>query len=791
MARGSRPARAFAVTRASELIDGPAAAGRVGDFRLDNEVVAIIVSAPAHAIGFAESGGNVIDAAPAGGRDALQQVYGYLGDNFPRQAVYDRVDVADRAGTAIVVARGHDSDDPSLAVETEYALAPGARALRLTSTLTNEGKKPLGKLAIGDAVEWGRSEHFVPQKGFAAVGHFAVEAGWVAGIGDDAAYAYVVAEGPLDGRFGWAWSDFNDQIVDLPPGASVKVTRWLVIAAPSDARLYEEIAQLRKSRWARLSGRILEEATGEKLAGARVFFDDHEGPLAVTRSTAQGYDVLLPAGEYRIRAEGIGRGGPEQLEVTVGEAMGGATHDVIMSRKGSLVFTVEDEGSPLPARLTINGIPPTRDPRLGPAFASPGENLVATASGAGEVALPPGHYRVVASRGPEYALDEQRVEVPDGGSVRATFRLHRAVDTLGWRCLDLHQHASPSSDSAVSLVDRAASNLAEGLDVIVATDHNSVGADWKTAISELHTARPLSVIVGDEVSLERYGHFSVIPIAAPANSAHGVATEVRGKAPADVVRGLKAPDRVVIVNHPRAGGRTGFFENVQLDEHGSYPKELQSIDAVEIFSGKDTTRVEPALRDWLTLLDRGLILTAVGGSDSHLIAGQEVGWPRTCIATGEAPIDAEALVTALKKKHEALVTNGPFVRVSVAGHGIGQLAPAPRGRAKVDIEITAAPWIDVKRLELFVNGSRRGRPIDVPPSTKPVRYKGSIDLRIDRDAYVVVVVRGDAPLGAVLPPSPGMAPPTPMAITNPIYLDRDGDGRWVAPNAAVKAPIVK
>jgi predicted metal-dependent phosphoesterase TrpH len=790
-ARSARPARAFAVTRAADLLDGPAADGRVGDYRLDNEVVAIIVSAPAHALGFAESGGNVIDVAPAGGRDALQQVYGYLGDNFPRQPVYDRVDVAERGGTAVVVARGHDSDEPTLGIETEYALAPGARALRLTSTLTNEGKKPLGKLAIGDAVEWGRSEHFVPEKGFAAVGHFPVDAGWVAGIGEETAYAYVIAEGPLDGRFGWAWSDFNDQIVDLPPGASVKVTRWLVVAAPADARLYEEIAQLRKSRWARLSGRILEEATGDKLAGARVFFDDKDGPLAVTRSTAQGYEVFLPSGEYRIRAEGIGRSGPEQLEVTVGEAMGGATHDVIMSRKGSLVFTVEDAGSPLPARLTVNGIAPTRDPRFGPAFAAPGENLVVSASGAGEVALPPGRYRVIASRGPEYGLDEQRIEVPDGGSVRATFKLHREVDALGWRCVDLHQHASPSSDSAVSLVDRAASNLAEGLEVIVATDHNSVAADWKAAIGALHITRPLSVIVGDEVSLERYGHFTVIPFVPQPNLARGGAPEVRGKVPGELVRSLKAPDRVVILNHPRAGGRTGYFENVQLDEHGNIPKEVQALDAVEIFTGKDSTRVEPALRDWLSLLDRGFILTAVGGSDSHLIAGQEVGWPRTCIADGDGPIDADALVTALKKKREALVTNGPFVRVSVAGHGMGQLAPAPRGRAKVDIEVAAAPWIDVRRLELFVNGSRRGKPIEIPPSQKPVRYKGSIDLRIDRDAYVVVVVRGDAPFGAVLPPSPGMSPPTPLAVTNPVYLDRDGDGRWVAPNAPVKTPNVK
>jgi hypothetical protein len=785
-ARSTRPARAFAVTRAADLLDGAAAEGRVGDFRLDNDAVAVIVSAPGHAFGFAESGGNVIDAAPAGGHDALGQVYGYLGDTFPRQRVYERVDVAERGSTAVVVARGHDSDDATLAVETEYALSPGTRALRITSTLTNEGKKPLDHFAIGDAVDWGRAERFVPKKGIDASGRVTVDSGWIAGFGDDAAYAYAIGEGPLDARNDWEWTDFNAQLVDLPPGASVKVTRWLVIASPTDTSLYEALATVRKVRWARLSGRILEEATGESLAGAYLFFDDRDGPVAMTRSTAQGYAVLLPAGDYRVRAEGIGRSGPAELEVTVEDATG-ASHDVIMSRRGALAYRVQENGAPVPARLTVLGLLPTRDPHRGPPVAAPAENLVISAAGSGEVPLPPGHYRVLASRGPEYSVAEARVDINAGETASATFDLRRVVDGFGLRCVDPHQHAAPSADSAVSLVDRAASNLAEGLDVMVATDHNSASADWSAALSSLegqqHAARPLSVIVGDEVSIERFGHFSIIPV-----GKEGV-PEVHGRPPRDVLRALPAAGRVVILDHPRGGGRTGYFENLGLDDK-SAAAEVAPFDAIEIWSGNDTTRVEPVLRDWLSLLDRGIALTAVGGSDSHLIAGQMVGWPRTCIPIGgageSAKLDADALVGALKKRHEALVTNGPFVRVSVAGRGMGQLAPAPRGRARLDLEVDAAPWVDVRRIELFINGSRRGKPIDVPQSTKVQRYTGSIDLRLEKDAYVVVVVRGDA-LGPVLPGGAGQSAPTALAITNPIYLDRDGDGRWTAPNAPAKA----
>jgi hypothetical protein len=336
------------------------------------------------------------------------------------------------------------------------------------------------------------------------------------------------------------------------------------------------------------------------------------------------------------------------------------------------------------------------------------------------------------------------------------FQLHRAVDAFGWRCVDPHQHAFPSSDSAVSLTDRLTSNLAEGLETVVATDHDVVSAEWHKVAAELRAARPLAVLIGDEIALDRERHVSVIPSS------------------------TSAP-HVAILNRPHAGVRADALAKLAPATVEKWKS--GSIDAVEIWSGKDTTKVEAVMRDWLALLDRGLPFTAVAGSDSHLIYGQEVGWPRTCfpVAQPSAPIDAEALIGALKRRREALLTNGPFVRVAVAGKGMGQTAPAPRGRARLDVEIEAAPWIDVKRIEIFINGSRRGKPLPVPPSNKPLRFSGGIDLHVERDAYVVVMVSGDVPLSPVLATDQGQPPATPLAITNPIYLDRDGDGRFTPP----------
>ena len=186
---------------------------------------------------------------------------------------------------------------PAIAVETEYALAPGVRALRITSTLTNEGKKALDKFAIGDAVDWGRAERFVPHKGLDAVG--ARQHRRRLRRRASATTRPTPTRSPK-GRSTRATTGSGAtstrSVVDLPPGASVKVVRWLVVGAPTDTSLYESLATLRKARWGRLSGRILEEATGESLAGAHVYLDDCEGPVAMTRSTAQGYALLGAVG---------------------------------------------------------------------------------------------------------------------------------------------------------------------------------------------------------------------------------------------------------------------------------------------------------------------------------------------------------------------------------------------------------------------------------------------------------------------------------------------------------------
>ncbi len=785
-----RAARAFVIEAEADLLTGPAAEGRSGDYELENGVVAFVVGRPDQAIGFADSGGHLIDAAPVGGQDALRQLFERTGTHFPRQVIYQRVEVLARGRSALLRASGYDSEDHAIEVVTDYRLEPGARSLEIDTTISNGGAKPVDKLPVGEAIQWGQVERFVPEQGFdleAAVPRdVTTTEGWMLGVGAGVTYGYVV-KGTLQARHGVGWSEVSLGNLTLPPGGSARLQRWLVVSATPDVGLNETISALRDEHWARIGGRVVEDGSSTTVDGARlVLADRNERAITVTRSQHGSYAQLAPPGDYLIGVEAAGRRGPQHLEVKL--SAGAPTQlDVLLSRPGRLDFRVDEGGHPSPAKVTLVAVEPTRRPNLGPASASPGANIILSSDGRGSFAVPPGHYHAIASRGPAFTIDDKEVQVAPGTPAQLSFVLSRAVDLPGLTCADLHQHASPSTDSAVAIVDRVAANLAEGLDVEVATDHNMV-ADYSPEVLRLATAAPLVFIAGDEATREGVGHFNVWPATYHDAAPRGGALDVRGKDAHQIFAELRAADRVLQVNHPRVGA-IGYFNLIGFDPlSATLPKDWEGgFDALEIFTGKDVASTDAPIADWMALANRGLVYTAVGGSDSHLIWGQEVGYPRTCLILDGAPT-VEGWVAAIKQRHEALVTNGPFISVSVAGHGMGQLAPAPRGHARLEVEVRAAPWVDTRRLEIWVNGGRRGKPIDIPPGRAPLRYKGAVDLKVDRDSSVVVMVRGDATLEPVVSRVDGAAIPKPFAVTNPIFLDRDGDGPFTPPQQPAPRP---
>jgi hypothetical protein len=791
-AAGKGGARAFVIERALDLPDGALADAKLGDIRIENNRAVFIIDAVSALLGYAESGGNLIDAfalTPTGHtQDGLKQVFGFLNNTYPRQPSYGKVSVVGTGEQAIVRAEGLDSQNPNLQLVTDYMLAPDSPALEIVTRITNIGNEPVNDYAIGDAIEWGRIEPLLIDSDQEKKGAVRTPHGFVLGLAESTTYAYVTGKGDLDGYADLGWSDFVIKKVTLRQGESASVRRFFLAAETSDPTLATTIARILRQSWARIEGKVVEELTGKTIAGARLLFEDDEGRVIFAAvSKADGYRALVPPGDYRLRVELSGRRGPLQLQVTMRPGSP-VQRDILVSRAGRLHLRVlGGDGNELAAKVTIVGLEDTPAPRLGPPFARRAENIALVPREVTTFDLQPGHYRLFVSHGPFYTIETRDIVVTPGAESDETFHLAPAVDLAGYACLDLHQHTLASADSAVSREDRLLSDEAEGLQGFVAGDYNMI--DDYRGIIDRHDDDALFVMSGEEAGAEGLGHFSAYPLEPHHELRNNGALDVRGRNVSDLVNALRGldhfSDKVIEVNHPR-DGTVGYFNQVKLDPQSPTlpPTWEGGFDAIEVLTGKSTAQFDAVMRDWFSLLNRGLRYTAVGGSDARSIARSEVGYPRTCVALAAADktLSNAAVVRALRIDRNAFVTNGPVVRVSAQGKKMGQLADAPKGRARLDIDVQAAPWLALKRIELFVNGARRGRPIAIEPSQARERFHQTVELKLTEDSYVVVVVRGDESLEPILLPGAGESAPTAIAVTNPIFFDRDGDGKFSSPH---------
>jgi hypothetical protein len=217
------------------------------------------------------------------------------------------------------------------------------------------------------------------------------------------------------------------------------------------------------------------------------------------------------------------------------------------------------------------------------------------------------------------------------------------------------------------------------------------------------------------------------------------------------------------------------------------------------------------LDDWFLLLNLGYRITALGNSDSHDATDNESGCARNYVAsTTDDPafIDSAEIAQAIRD-HAIVVSTGPFVRFEIDGAGVGSELVA-HGPVPAHIEVLSPTWYDVDRVELYENGTliEEWR---VPQGRDVVDFYADFEIKPQDDSWYVVVTMGDDSLFPVATPvdrpqtqlqdvvadalsavsslksmvsepipRPRGFPVYPYAVTNPIWVDMDGNG-WRAP----------
>lgn len=679
----------------------------------------------------------------------------------------------------------------------DYSLAPGSSEVQIHMVYASPRPAMTRvPLVLHGFMNTYRMQPFVESAGF---DHQVPSIDWL-GFADDryTSFTYEI-DAPLGTVI--AASGFLGRIAlnrSIPPCVTTSVLHArITIGGPGLDGALVARAEGRGVTLREISG-VAREPDGTPAEGVRVHALSSTGDW-LTRSDFTGEDgafsLHVPVGvSVRLDPYRLGNGRASIVDVPDGAA----SMDVTLPPSGFIELTTTDDmGDALPSRMQVfaNGAAVEEPPsRYGEADVPDGRvAVVYTETGIAQTRVPVGDYRVVASRGYEYELgDLPSVSVTTAGeTVRVGTMLTRSVETPLVQCGDFHIHTRRSADSIDDGLLKVRAAVAEGLEIPVRSDHEYVN-DFQPEIAALGMQAFAHGICSVEMtSMELWGHMGVFPLIEDDTQINGgtppwqtfptpdaMSTPFRTMGPAEVFDMVRArPEApVVIINHPMGG--TNYFGYVGYDNITGMVERTEDWDdefgLVEVFNDADWNHARGGtVAAWLSLLDHGRVVYAVGSSDSHAISGSPVGYPRTCIELGsDDPRDvvATAVRDQLAAGH-ATISGGIYVDTLVGDAGPGDTATGLGTSATVHVRIQAASWVDVDAFDVVVDGVTVDTveilPGDADPAHPNVRFEEDITVDVaSAGSYVIVAAYGDSTL------EPVHRGRIPFGVANPIFLTR-------------------
>lgn len=544
-------------------------------------------------------------------------------------------------------------------------------------------------------------------------------------------------------------------------------------------------------------------------------WDQHDRPVTQMRVDREGgFNIRLPKGTNRVRLQATAPWGESlSRELNISDERNDSGR-WLFNERGQLQLP-----RGLAMSLTFFGIGDTPAPDFGDDLLGFTENgkhvhgsrnsnrvdLAGVDSDPVLVDLPPGQYRVISSRGFEYETQEYLLTIiPGMTSVLPIIAPKRIWQGEDWVSADLHVHSGASFDSTLPFDERLRSFVAQGAEVLVASEHNRI-VDYSDVPEKMGLAEAVQVIVGTELTgLARseaapftIGHSNVFPVRAQPQHYAGGIVPVENQRLRSVIASAKQawPAALFQLNHPRARSELdadlAFFDHLSVGQNYD-PEQLLvadvnrsllevdpasglrdiDFDVIEVLNGAEVDAYSQLRKDWFSLLNQGAVRTATGNSDAHGL-GQVVAAPRNYIYLPKRsglPVAEQALTQALLEGR-SYFSSGPLLDVVLKSEDGRQARLGERlqaNRAELHVQVEAASWVPVSRLKIWVNGELY-REASVSAGSH-----AAVEVIVEKDAYVVVEVVGE-PDGVYAQLLPGLKP---MALTNPIFMDADGDGKW-------------
>jgi len=786
--------------------------------------------------------------------------------------------VEEVSGGAAGLPAGVDDQDHEVEGCTEYALEPGSTSVRLETTIFNHESEDLG-LFVGDYVNgMGELELWTPP---------ADPAAFLPGFGSGLGEILVTDEMDILSYFGFSGVEGVSyfRVGEPIPGATSGDTSFTtsgVSVVLSGTSVIMALVGLGEpglvvpangqASWVRHFGvgdgsgadatRLALDVLAPDLEPARVEGcvrvdpgDPRPAPGArITAGPGGTLDSVvgtwvadeegcfsgeLAPGTYGFAAARPGTpfegGGPTpQVRNVLLEAGANPPLEFVLPATGRLVVeSLDAEGLPIPARVSVVGFDPSPEPIIPFSLAIVqqdtgtfrditrdalpfGITAIAYTGADGRAALDlePGDYEVFVSRGTEYSLFRQRITSSPGDTERVTAQIARVLDTAGFVSSDHHVHLINSPDSRIGKVRRVLQFAGEGVENLIATDHDA-RTDLDGTIEELGVGPWLHSAVGEEITTFDYGHFNAYPLGVDPDRPSGGSVDWAGAAPAGEdfpsFGNFVLPPAEIFAAVPAQRARSGVLLNpsphvvTQINHIGSHfrplkidttlepPRSLLTAEealarrldpsvgnffhpfpALELWNGSTRNAQREFLFErlgiWFNHLNQGLRTTFIADTDTHTFLDLRTAGARSWTAASTdrpAEISDEELGAAVLAGR-ATGGQGIYVQTVLrqvadpdnAAHlGLGGSTELDTGgdpEVVLEIDVQAPVWAEFDTIRIYANaatfatGSNGAVPVDFTAAATQVLRRGE---------------------HFVLPPPVEVAPDVPGAQRQELHLE--------------------
>lgn len=767
-----------------------------GDISLRNGFLSAVIARPLatrHAnMTVKDVAGAVIDLGVRGKSGADQLAAFYPGRKNYR---YRTMSPLSPDGARSVVTIKAESTDERAEAVVSYELGQKDPFLTVISIFTNRGTDPVKVVLEDDFRADGGKEDMARTPNGTVDQFWLYDRYWGQAYGIDAeGYQLQVTSDARNSTIRYV-SSSGESSVKLEPGASFTFKRRLY----TGVTIFDILA-LRAKESVPVSFSV---PTSDDLEYLQLELSQEKTVLGIGRFDAKGrLTTRLPAGNYQARLYFVGNaGGTYPIQVTAG-----ANHfDLELNvPRGRILGAITDvKGGRIPCKVELKPLDETIQLDFGPDSAEFAvRNLVYTPNGTFAKTVPAGKYSATVSHGPEFDTIVTELDVKAGGEATLKGTLVRSVETPGWVSSDFHSHSTPSGDNTSSQLGRVLNLVCEHVEFAPCTEHNRVST-YQPHIQSLGIDAFLSSVSGIELTGVPLplNHQNAFPIKYTPRVQDGggpitgpdLETQIERLALWD-----QRSDKLLQVNHPDMGWMF-YDKNGDGKPDAGFERAFPFMDVVEIHpidhvlnlgptAPRGTAKFHNTIFNWLQLLNQGYRIYGVVNTDAHYNYHGS-GFLRNWIQSSTddpSKIDHMEMVHAAQRGR-LVMSNGPYLEATASETGkpdaviSGQDLKATSGKVTLKVKVQCPNWLDVNRVFVLVNG--RIHPLHDYSREKHadafrsgvVKFERTLDLELKGDAHIIVATgQAGGKLGAVLGPTYGTAQPT--ALTNPIFVDVDGNG---------------